>query len=149
MLLSMALSVMASIAMQAEDNHLYIQPNAGETMDWNIATLQKMNFKDGNVVLTTKTGTSASTPIASISRMYITTPSTQGIEHAKGGLPYQWDGQRLHVEVASGTLVEVFNVSGSVVLRQPLTGTTVDLSHLGKGMYIVRIDGQAFKIIKK
>lgn len=149
LLLSMALSVVAGITLQAEDNHLYIQPNAGETTGWSIPSLQKMSFKDGHIVLTTKTGTTSSTPIPSISRMYITTPSAQGIGHTKRELPYRWDGEKLHVEARPGTMVEVFNISGSIVTRQALAGTTVDLHHLSKGIYIVKIEGKAFRIIKK
>lgn len=149
-LLSMAVSLLVSITVQAEDNYLYIQPNAGETANWSIPSLQKMSFNEGHVVLTTKAGTSASTPISSIDRIYIATPSSQRIEECtKGGLTYRWDGKVLQADAHPGTLVEVFNISGTIVVKQPLTGNSVDLHHLSKGIYIVRIDGQAFRIIKK
>lgn len=144
------MSLMVGASLQAEDNHLYIQPNAGETLDWNITSLQNMSFSNGNVVLHTKAGTSATTPIASINRMYVTTPSAQGIEQTKENLPYQWDGKTLQMDAHPGTVVEVFNVSGTLVVRKALSSNmTVDLSDLGQGMYIVRTNGHAFKIIKK
>lgn len=49
--------------------------------------------------------------------------------------------------------VEIYNIAGSLVMRQAHVGTTtisLDLSDLADGMYFVKVnDGKAVKVIKK
>ncbi len=144
--------ILASVntALLAEDNHLYIQPNAGETLDWSVPTLQKMTFQDGQVVLTKKDGTTAYAPISTVKRMYISTPSAQGMEQIADKTPLlQWNGDMLHLSAQPGTLVVVYNVAGAVVKREKLTDNGIDFQGLGKGLYIVNVGGQVLKTIKK
>lgn len=138
-----------SVATKAEDNHLYIEPNAGETLDWSVPALQKMTFQNGNVVLTMKDGTSTYTPISSIKRMYICTPSANGIDAVESNAQCTWDGERLHVSAKQGAPVRVFSVNGTLVRSARLTDTSIDLQGLSRGLYIVNADGQTFKILKK
>ena len=133
----------------AEDNHLYIQSSAGETLDWSVPSLQKMTFQNGNVVVTMKNGTSTYTPISSVSRMYICTPSVNGIESVEGDVQCTWDGERLHVNAPAGSAVKVYSVNGVLVSQTRLTDTSVDLQGLNRGMYVVNVGGQVVKIMKK
>lgn len=148
-LTSVMLLMIACANVKAEDNHLYIQPNAGETLDWSIPTLQKMTFQNGNVVLTMKDGTSTYAPISSIKRMYICVPSANSITSVDGKSQCVWDGVRLQVDARPGASVAVYSVNGTSVMHTRLVDTTVDLQGLNRGMYIVNVDGQVFKIIKK
>lgn len=138
-----------NVATKAEDNHLYIEPNAGETLSWNVPSLQKMTFQNGNVVLTMKDGTSTYTPISSIKRMYICTPSANGINDVESNAQCTWDGERLHVNAKQGAPVRVYSVNGALLRSVSLTDTSIDLQGLSKGLYIVNVDGQTFKILKK
>lgn len=133
----------------AEDNHLYIQSSTGETLDWSVPSLQKMTFQNGNVVVTMKNGTSTYTPISSVSRMYICTPSVNGIESVEGDGQCIWDGERLHVNAQAGSAVKVYSVNGVLVSQTRLTDTSVDLQGLNRGMYVVNVGGQVVKIMKK
>lgn len=133
----------------AEDNHLYIQSSTGETLDWSVPSLQKMTFQNGNVVVTMKNGTSTYTPISSVSRMYICTPSVNGIESVEGDVQCTWDGERLHVNALAGSAVKVYSVNGVLVSQTRLTDTSVDLQGLNRGMYVVNVGGQVVKIMKK
>lgn len=140
-----------SIGAMAEDNNLYIQPGAGETLSWSVPSLQKMTFQDGNLVLTMKNGTTSYTPIMSIQRIYIGTPSeVQGIEQVGNNAPlYSWDGETLKLNAQIGAQVSVYNVAGAVVKREYLTGNSINLQGLAKGLYVVNVDGHIFKTIKK
>lgn len=133
----------------AEDNHLYIQSSTGETLDWSVPSLQKIKFQNGNVVVTMKNGTSTYTPISSVSRMYICTPSVNGIESVEGDVQCTWDGERLHVNAPAGSAVKVYSVNGVLVSQTRLTDTSVDLQGLNRGMYVVNVGGQVVKIMKK
>ena len=139
----------SAFALQAEDNHLYIQPNAGENLSWSVPSLQKMTFQNGNLVLTMKNGTSSYTPIMSIERIYIGTPSEiQGIEEVDNAPLYSWDGETLILNAQSGAQVRVYNVAGAVVKQERLTGNSINLRGLAKGLYVVNVDGHIFKTIK-
>ena len=136
-------------AAMAEDNHLYIEPNAGETLEWGVPTLQKMTFQNGNVILTMKDGTSTYTPISSIKRMDICTPSANSISSVEENSQCTWDGERLHINAQQGAPVNVFSVNGTLVRHIRLTDTSIDLQNLSRGVYIVNVDGKNYKIIKK
>lgn len=139
----------SAFALQAEDNHLYIQPNAGEKLSWSVPSLQKMTFQDGSIVLTKKDGTIAYASIATVKRMYISTPSAENIEGMDVDLIYSWNGDKLQIDVQPGTPITVYNVAGAVVLRENCSGDAVDFQSVGRGLYIVNVGGQTFKIVKK
>jgi hypothetical protein len=139
----------SAFALHAEDNHLYIQPNAGEKLSWSVPSLQKMTFQDGNIVLTQKDGTVAYAPIATVKRMYVSTPSADNIESTDATLFYSWNGDKLQVNVQPGTPINVYNVAGSVVLHGIYSGDVVDFQGVDKGLYIVNVGGRTFKIVKK
>jgi len=147
--LMFSLMMLVAANVMAEDNHLYIQSSTGETLDWSVSSLQKMTFQNGNVVVTMKNGTSTYTPISSVSRMYICTPSVNGIESVEGDVQCTWDGERLHVNAPAGSAVKVYSVNGVLVSQTRLTGTSVDLQGLNRGMYVVNVGGQVVKIMKK
>lgn len=148
LLLTVAL-LTAHVVVKAEDNHLYIQPNAGETLSWSVPSLQKMTFQDGNIVLTKKDGAVTYTPISSVGRMFIATPSAQGIEQVPQGALYAWKGDRLQINAQPGTSVKVYNVAGALVIDECLSGNPIAFQALPKGLYIVNVGGQIFKTIKK
>ena len=148
LLLSIMLASVNTVLL-AEDNHLYIQPNAGETLVWSVPTLQKMTFQDGQVVLTKKDGTTAYAPIATVKRMYISTPSVEGVGEVKSALPCTWEGGFLRIQATDGTPVTIYNVAGTPVVRQALVGGIVDLRNQPSGLYIVNVGGKVFKTIKK
>jgi len=70
----------------------------------------------------------------------ITTPS---IDAAKVYI----EGSTLYLP-ESGSAVQVYNVSGQLVLNAVATGATVDVSSLGKGVYVVKTGSAAFKVVK-
>lgn len=143
------LLALAPLAMQAEDNHLYIQPNEGETVSWDVPSLQKISFVNGNVTLTKKNGSTAYVPISSVKRMYICPPSANQIDLTDSHLPYIWDGKSLRVNGRKGASVTVYSVTGAVVLRERVSDSAIDFQGLRNGLYLVNVDGNIFKVIKK
>lgn len=148
-LLSLIALIAITATAKAEDNHLYIIPNAGETIDWSVPALQNITFVNGNVVLNMKDGTSTYTPISSIKRMYICTPSANSISTVKGDAKCTWDGETLHISAQPGAQVSVHGIDGTTVLSGQTANTSVNLQDLNKGLYIVNVGGQVFKILKK
>lgn len=142
--------MLASVfALHAEDNQLYIQPTAGEKLSWSVPSLQKMTFQNGNIVLTQKDGTVAYAPIATVKRMYISSPSAEHIVGMDAELFYSWNGDKLQINVKQGTPVKVYNVAGILVLRENYSGDALDFQGVDRGLYIVNVGGQTIKIVKK
>ena len=60
---------------------------------------------------------------------------------------------QLHIvhQLQSGEVVEIFDMNGQRVFAAPITGyqTTIDVSHLPNGIYIVRIGNNTVRIIKQ
>ena len=128
--------MLASVfALHAEDNQLYIQPTAGEKLSWSVPSLQKMTFQNGNIVLTQKDGTVAYAPIATVKRMYISTPSAENIEGMDVDLIYSWNGDKLQINVQPGTPVKVYNVAGILVLRENYSGDALDFQGVDRGFF--------------
>ena len=52
-----------------------------------------------------------------------------------------------------GGAVEIYDVVGQVVgtyrIRPESTETTIDISHLAKGLYFLKVDGKVFKVVKQ
>ncbi len=133
----------------ANDNTLYIVANDGGTVKWEVASLQKMHFLNGNIVLTMKDGTSTYTSIASVQKMYIASEGTNGIDGVTDAVECVWDGATLQINGGLVADVKVYTVNGSLMKQCLLTDGRIDLSDLRNGMYIVCVGGQSFKIVKK
>ena len=135
--------------MHAEDNHLYIEPTSGETFSLGIPALQKISFQNGNIVLTMKSGATSYSPISSVKRMLISTPSAYGVESlSQDGVQCQWNGEELQVSAYPGALVLVYNASGMQVVSEYLADSSAKFQGFVKGLYFVKVGGQVLKIIK-
>lgn len=128
------LALLGTATASADDLSLYIEPTSGETTSHEVATLQKMTFESGNVVLTRKDGTTVTTAIADIARLYFSQTAT-AINAAIGTQPAPYTIHSLNgIAVAQGTAA---------------TAADIDTSRLPGGIYIVSIHNQNFKILKR
>ncbi len=148
-LVSLIAFVALSHAASANDNKLYIVANDGETVKWEVASLQKMHFLNGNIVLTMKNGTSTYTSIASVQKMYIASEGANCINGVTGDVECVWDGAVLYVNGSLTADVKVHSVNGLLVKQCVVANGHIDLSDLHNGMYIVSVGGHNLKIVKK
>lgn len=113
-----------SLTALADDYTLYVETAAGSSA-YAYDDLQRITFKDGQMVIETKSGESTSVGIATISRVY-------------------FDNVATGVEKVEPTVVtadkEVYDLSGRRV--------SVD-TELSKGIYVVKEGGKTRKIVKK
>lgn len=123
----------SALAAQADDLSLYLEPTAGATSGYEVSSLQKMTFSDGNVVLTKKDGTAVSTAISTIKRMYFDQTATA-------------INQLLGQTTAPYT---IYNINGVRVGEGSASCfADINLQNLQHGLYIVTIQNQNFKIVK-
>ena len=113
-----------SLTALADDYTLYVETAAGSSA-YAYDDLQRITFKDGQMVIETKSGESTSVGIATISRVY-------------------FDNVATGVEKVEPTIVtadkEVYDLSG----RRVSVNT-----ELPKGIYVVKEGGKTRKIVKK
>ena len=130
-------------AMADGEKGLYII--AGETDTYPVSEIQKITFSDGNVVVEKTDGTKATTAMSSISRMYFGEIVT-GIKNVEieGG---KWDGKSITVKGSQN--VKIYHSSGSLVFNgQFRDGETVSMEELPRGVYVVEVGSNSFKIAK-
>ena len=113
-----------SLTALADDYTLYVETAAGSSA-YAYDDLQRITFKDGQMVIETKSGESTSVGIATISRVY-------------------FDNVATGVEKVEPTIVtadkEVYDLSGRRVSA---------ITELPKGIYVVKEGGKTRKIVKK
>lgn len=135
-----------SLTALADDYFLNVIANA--TDSYATASLKKITFENGNVVVTTTAGSSTSYAISSISQMYFSSTSASGIGSISNDKSFAWDGTTLSLNGLKGK-VQVYQPSGALVASESADSQSINLSRLSKGVYVVNVDGQSFKIVKK
>ena len=139
------IAAFCSIIAFADDYYLNVIANA--TDSYATANLKKITFENGNVVVTTNTGTNTLYAISSISKMYFSSTSL-GIGTIRNDRSFAWDGTTLSLKGLNGK-VRVYQPSGSLVFSESANAQSINLSHLAKGVYVVHVDGLSFKIVRK
>ena len=143
-----AFTLLFCLSAMAEDFSLYIINSASETTTYAVTDLQKITFESGNVVVTTTAGTSTTVSISDIAKMYFDTSSAEGIDAIRQSA-ISFDGTAIHFAEAADK-VNVYTVSGTLVATgSQLAGTSLSLSDMPDGVYVVSIDGKSFKVIKQ
>ena len=140
-----AFAVLFSLTCLADDYYLNVIANA--TDSYATASLKKITFENGNVVVTTSNGASTSYAISSISQMYFSSTSA-GIGSISTDSNIVWDGTTLSLNGLQGK-VQVYQPSGALVASESADAERINLSRLSKGVYVVNVNGQSFKIVKK
>lgn len=141
------LMAICTLHVMADDFSLYVT-TSGASSEYQLSSLQKITFSNGNVVLTTSSGKTVSFAISSISKMYFGATST-AIQQLAADSQATWDGTSLVFDSGRG-IVNIYRPSGLLVASQTIDGgATISLADLPRGVYIVRIDGKSFKISKR
>lgn len=144
-----ALVCIASVAgLHADDYYLYILGSDNAKTAYAAADIQKITFENGNVVVSTKAGQKASTPIAGITEMYFNIDTAEGISGAQANAAFTLNGH----EVVIGTAgrVHIYQASGVLVKSaQAVSGTTLSLADLPAGIYIIQVAGKSLKFVKR
>lgn len=147
-ILFLAIAILFSLNALADDFSLYILTTGESTpTDYAVKDIQKITFSDGNVVVTKTDGTSATVAMNNITKIYLDSSVADAIDNVSGN-QFAWNGQQI-TTAGTGT-IRVFQPSGTLVTAQPVSeGQAINLSHLPQGIYVVSLNGQSFKIVKK
>ncbi len=131
--------------------NLIISEKDGDPVELSLTNLRKVTFADGMLVATYLDGTYLQYAMENISKMYFGgTTGVEAIEAMDGKLAYYASSGLVMIADMQGTKLSVFNLSGKLVMQETIGSQleTVDLSHLQKGLYLLRVAGRTIKIAR-
>lgn len=130
---------------------MIISEKDGDPVELSLTNLRKVTFADGMLVATYLDGTYLQYAMENISKMYFGgTTGVEAIEAMDGKLAYYASSGLVMIADMQGTKLSVFNLSGKLVMQETVGSQleTVDLSHLQKGLYLLRVAGRTIKIAR-
>lgn len=152
-LLALLLLPMTALADQASTSQLVITSKDGKTVAYTFAEEPKVSFSDTELIVTAKDAT-VNYPLSNMALITYKLGTPTGITNiATGETTFRMDGSALvFPSLAAGSKVTVSTTAGAVVLSKKI-GTagkySFPLSGLANGVYMVSVNGQTFKIVKK
>lgn len=127
----------------------------GETNSIETSILRKITFSEGNVIFSLNNGEADSYEIASINKVLLNGfPSdidTLNSDTTAISLYIDPSGSTLYLQHApTNTSINIYRIDGAVILRTRTNDAnpSLNISHLAKGVYLLRIDRHILKFIK-
>lgn len=150
LLILMAVLFVAN-ATKADDAVLQVWFSDGEVMSINLNENPKTTYKDGNLLIQTDNN-SVTYPLEKVKR-YTYATSTGIDTPAKISATFSSDGESLtFTGLKPHTPISLYNVAG-VLLKTMDSGdrnkTIISASHLPVGVYLVKVNGGTYKIMKR
>lgn len=144
------LLVLSCIIAKADDLLLQIWQSDGQVMTINLNEEPKTTYVDGNLVITT-TNTTVIYPLEKVKKF--TYMSTDNVDKIEGmSTKFSQDGESItFTGLKKDTEIMVYSSAG-VIVRKVKSGseksTTVTVSDLPSGVYIVKVNTITYKITK-
>ena len=136
---------------KADDIVLQVWQTDGQVMSINLTDEPKTTYVDGNFVITT-TRTTITYPLEEVKKY--TYMSTNGITQPEGlAARFSQDGESItFTGLERDTEISVYSASGQIVRKVKADGqdkTTVSVSDLPTGVYVVKVNAITYKITKR
>ncbi len=150
-LLSLIILFVFAHSVMADDMLLQIWQSDGNVVNIDLSEEPVTRYADGNLIITT-TKTTISYPLEKVAKYtYI---SADGIESVNGmRSKFSQDGETLIFSgLAQGTEISVYASSGQMIRKTkagPQAKTTVSVSSLPPGVYMVKVNSITYKITKR
>lgn len=148
---SAALFLYLLIGQNAQAQSLQIQINS-QTKGVNLLSLQRMSFSEGNLIILGTTGINENYALSTIEKLYFAS-STTSISSVKSSQAISVFPNPctdiLTIKGAENGEVVLTSIDGKVQFRETYqVGTSLDLSMLSSGFYLLSINGQILKLRK-
>lgn len=135
---------------------LTVRLNDGSENQELLASVQKLSFADGNLVLSFKTGANNSFPLQEIQKVYFGTQTglTEILPQHTDKLyiyPNPATQEIMLTHIPAGTsLVFIYRMDGKLMMQCRITGDTsnINLNNLQSGIYLLVAGNQTSKFIK-
>ena len=150
-LLSLIILFVFALSAMADDMILQIWQSDGKVVNIDLNEQPVTRYADGNLIITT-TKTTITYPLEKVAKYtYVSAEGIQSLEGMRS--KFSQDGETLTFSgLKQGTEIAVYASSGQV-LRKTKTGshakTTVSVSDLPSGVYLVKVNSVTYKITKR
>lgn len=145
-----------SYLLSAAQSNLYLRLNSQTTQSILISSVKKIVFENDNMIFNFQNSSTSSFPISSVSRItFNPSTDTKTISSEEGKLtiyPNPVVNQIFIKNLSENVIsVTIYQLNGSAVYRaeNPDITNGIDVSNLHSGLYLVKINGQTFKISKQ
>lgn len=147
-LLLSLLALFCSFMAKAEDKSLIITFSDNTTQTFVLSTLPQITMSNNKMTISAG-GTTAEYDLYKIKTF--TFSGTTGIENIENNSSIITEGDRIIVEGANAN-VKIFSVDGKTATLKTTNlsnSTVIDISSLGRGVYIIKANNKTLKISKK
>ena len=151
-LLLLLMVLFATSLAKADDKVLQVLLSDGQVVSINLNEEPRTTYKDGNLVITTTKNT-ISYPLEKVKRFTyvsassgIDTPQQLGVAFSKDGETLTFTGLKPH------TKVTLYNVAGQLLKTidsKDSKKVVVSASQFPFGVYVVKVNGGTYKIMKR
>ena len=142
--------------MATAETILTVQPITGADHQYALQSIGKICFADGAMCLIDKKGTELGrTPLAEISKIVFEEGELVGTEDLKVGNIHIWPNPTQESIIVSGMqqnqIIRVYNLNGQMLNATPVqdSQTTVNVSSLQSGVYLLQVGAEVVKFIKQ
>ena len=142
------MALFCSIVAKAEDKSLIITFSDNTTQTFVLSTLPQITMSNNKMTISAG-GTTAEYDLYKIKTF--TFSGTTGIENIENNSSIITEGDRIIVEGANAN-VKIFSVDGKTATLKTTNlsnSTVIDISSLGRGVYIIKANNKTLKISKK
>ena len=146
---TLLLFLIASMPIMAQQ--IFIEKGTSrETIEF--GNLKKITFNSTNVNILKTDGSTISASMGDIERIHFSNYSSiEDTEIAKEELFYYMSDDCIAVNCNAGEIITVYSIIGKqlVCVRQKSDNGIISIAHLPKGIYIIRINDQTAKFVKR
>ena len=141
----------SGVVMADDFAYLTIDELGNET-SFAVSEIRKITFDDTDMVLLLNDGTTHRLPLQGLNKMFFSENGQSAILPVlTSQSQIRLSGGVVHVQAERGTVVTLYNMNGQAVQAVTSTGgdTQLNVSHMRKGVYIVKVGNQTRKIMNK
>ena len=150
-LITLLILFVFALSMMADDMLLQIWQSDGNVVTIDLNEQPVTRYADGNLIITT-TKTTITYPLEKVVKFtYISADGISSIEGMRS--KFSQDGETLFFSgLTQGTEIALYSSSGLIMRKVktgPLAETTVSVSDLPPGVYLVKVNSFTYKITKR
>lgn len=148
------IAILCSGVASADYTAMVVQSPEGEKTAFILGEMPKITFDENNLIIEKSDGTTI-IPLTEIKEYSFETFPSSGIISIEKNkeLPFVYNGSSISFEKIEGigNHVDIFRIDGSIVTSFNLNNnatTTIDCSAWSQSIYVININGQAYKLMK-
>lgn len=145
------LTLLLAATLQVKAQQFNIETAEGTTsVDYDIYETVRLTFANGKMQLLNDGAVVKTFDIKKISRMYFYSANAIETTTTKSWASYSPHTQELQVSATPGTRIIIYHLNGAVAYTamQTIATSTIKLSHLPVGTYVLSVGNQTSKFVK-